>query len=125
MIEFTVPGPPVTKKNSLRLVRNPKTGGVIPIPSAQFQRYQERAGYYLTHKRALLDGRYNVRCVYYMPTRRRVDLANLLEATCDILTHYGVLKDDNSDIVASHDGSHVRYDKEHPRVEIALEEVTP
>ena len=57
-----------------------------------------------------------------MPTRRRVDLVNLLEATCDILVHYGMLKDDNSGVVVSHDGSRVRWDKEHPRVEITLEE---
>ena len=57
-----------------------------------------------------------------MDSLRRVDLANLLEATCDILTHYGVLKDDNSRIVASHDGSRVLLDREHPRAEIYIEE---
>ena len=57
-----------------------------------------------------------------MPTRHRVDLANLLAATCDILVHYGVLEDDNSGIVASHDGSCVLYSKESPRVEIVITE---
>ena len=51
----------------------------------------------------------NVRCLYYMPTRRRVDLCNLLEATCDLLVHHGVLADDNSAIVAGHDGSRVLF----------------
>lgn len=62
----------------------------------------------------------NVRCVYYMPTRRRVDLTNLLEATDDLLVRAEVLADDNSQIVAAHDGSRVRLDRENPRVEIEI-----
>ena len=58
-----------------------------------------------------------------MPTRRRVDLVNLLEATDDVLVHYGVLEDDNSNIIVSHDGSRVFYDKENPRTEIYIETI--
>lgn len=65
----------------------------------------------------------NVRCVYYMKTARRVDLANLIEATCDILVKAKVLADDNSQIVAAHDGSRVEHDKKNPRVEIWIEEM--
>jgi Holliday junction resolvase RusA-like endonuclease len=57
-----------------------------------------------------------------MPTKRRVDLVNLLEATCDVLVKYKVISDDNSRVVASHDGSRVFYDKENPRTEIFIEE---
>lgn len=62
-------------------------------------------------------------CVYYMPTRRRVDLVNLQEATLDILVHYGILADDNCKVVASMDGSRVRYDKRAPRTEITITEL--
>jgi len=65
----------------------------------------------------------NVRCVYYMATRRKVDLANLIEATTDILVKARVLEDDNSKIVAAHDGSRVGLDREKPRVEIEIEEM--
>ena len=65
----------------------------------------------------------NVRCVYYMKTRQRVDLANLIEATTDILVKARVLEDDNSKIVAGHDGSRVLYDKDRTRVEICIEEM--
>ena len=58
-----------------------------------------------------------------MPTRHRVDLTNLLNATNDILVKAGVLEDDNCKIVVSHDGSRVFYDKENPRVEIEITEV--
>lgn len=58
-----------------------------------------------------------------MPTRRRVDLVNLQEALCDILVKYGVLKDDNRNIVATMDGSMVLYDKENPRTEVEIKKI--
>lgn len=61
-----------------------------------------------------------VRCMYYMPTRRRVDLVNLLEATHDLLVKYEVLADDNCGIIYSVDGSRVLYDKENPRTEVEI-----
>ena len=62
----------------------------------------------------------NVKCVYYMPTRRRVDLVNLQEATLDVLVKYRIIDDDNSTIVVSMDGSRVFYDKNNPRTEITI-----
>lgn len=67
--------------------------------------------------------RVNVRCMYYMKTARRVDLANLIEATTDILVKARVLEDDNSKIVAAHDGSRVEFDRKQPRVEIEIKEM--
>jgi Holliday junction resolvase RusA-like endonuclease len=55
-----------------------------------------------------------------MPTRRRTDLVNLHEALCDTLVHHKVVKDDNSGIIVSMDGSRVLYDKENPRTEITI-----
>ena len=91
-------------------------------PSDAFLSYQDAAGWQLRNRPdEPLSGRYNVRVLYYMDTLRRVDLSNLLEATCDILTHYGIIKDDDS-IVASHDGSRVLLDRENPRAEIYIED---
>ena len=61
-----------------------------------------------------------MRCLYFMPTRRRVDLGNLMEATHDILVKYEVLADDNSKIIYSVDGSRVLYDKDNPRTEVEI-----
>ena len=123
MIKITIPGRPITKKNSQRMILL-KNGRRMVRPSAQFEAYQKAAGWAIGPNRGLmLTGPVNVRAVYFMPTRGRVDLLNLLEATCDILVHYGVLEDDNSRVVASHDGSRVLYDKERPRVEIEIAEV--
>lgn len=115
-MKITIPLPPVTKKNHGRLVM--AGGKPRLLPSAQFERYQEAAGWYL--EPLGIDGPVNVACRFYMPTRRIVDLVGLLQAVDDVLVHYGVLKDDNSRIVASHDGSQVLLDKEHPRTEIEI-----
>lgn len=120
---MTLPGRPITKKNSQQLAYNGKTGRMFVRPSEVFEEYQEAVGWHVKHKGESLDGRYNVKCVYYMPTRHKVDLGNLIAATCDILVHYGVLADDNCNIVAGHDGSRVYYDKAAPRVEVTITEM--
>jgi len=58
-----------------------------------------------------------------MPTRGKVDLTNLMESTHDILVKAKILKDDDSKIIVSVDGSRVLYDKKNPRVEIEISEV--
>lgn len=128
-MKFTIPGNPVTKKNSQRILRG-KNGIPFIRPSEAFLAYQKQAGVFILQMaqtppdglKMPLRGRYNVKCVYYMQTRRKVDLTNLLEASCDMLVHYGVLEDDNSSIVISHDGSRVLYDKDNPRAEIEITE---
>lgn len=115
-------GRPITKKNSSQIIKCGNFHRIIP--SKQFTKYQKDCLKQIPlEKQKGYSERFNMRCLYYMPTRHRVDLINLLEATCDILVDAGVLQDDNSSIVVSHDGSRVYYDKENPRVEIYLEEV--
>ena len=58
--------------------------------------------------------------IFYMPTKRKVDLSNLQSACLDILVENKILADDNSAIVVAHDNSRVRYDKENPRTEIVI-----
>ena len=111
-------GRPITKKNSQRLIKTGKR--VIPIPSEQYKDYERDCLKQTLRRSEPITIAVNVCCIYYMPTLGRVDLANLLEATTDILTVAGVITDDNSRIVAGHDGSRVRYDKQNPRVEITI-----
>jgi Holliday junction resolvase RusA-like endonuclease len=119
MVNITIPLPPVTKKNHGRIVQ--RGGRPMLLPSEQFERYQEAAGWYL---RPLgVSEPVNVRCLFYMPTRRIVDLVGLLQAIDDVMVHYGVIEDDNSRIVVSHDGSRVLYDKGNPRTEITITSV--
>ena len=58
-----------------------------------------------------------------METRRKCDITNLLQATCDMLVKYGVIEDDNYSIIASFDGTRVSYDKENPRQEIEISQI--
>ena len=90
------------------------------MPSKQYKEYEKQCGQYLKGYSEILSDRLNLKCSYYMQTRRRVDLNNLLEATTDILTKYGILIDDNANIVSGFDGSRVLYDKDNPRVEIDI-----
>ena len=120
MLKITIPIPPRTKKNSSRIVTG-RNGKPFLIPSKAYKEFEQAAGYFL--KPQHIDYPVNVKCLYYMPTKRRVDLVNLLEATCDILVKYEVLEDDNFKIVASHDGSKVLHDKENPRTEIEISRI--
>lgn len=127
-IKYTLKGDPRTKKNSPQIrykgQRCPVCKkGKIPfiMPSEAFKKYEERALWELRPRpREPISRRVNVKCLYYMQTRRDVDLNNLLEATCDILVNAKILQDDKSKIVAAHDGSRVLYDKYNPRVEIEI-----
>lgn len=117
-----IPGQPVTKKNSQRIVY--AGGRPMILPSKQYKEYREIALWRIPgHYKARIDYPVNVQCVYYMATKRRVDLVNLIEATLDILVDAGVLADDNSGIIRSHDGSRVLLDRENPRAEITITEV--
>lgn len=119
-MQIVLYGKPITKKNSGRIVNN----GSRPflLPSKQFIKYEKDCKKQITGKyRVNIDYPVNLKAVYYMPTRHRVDLTNLLNATNDILVDCNVLSDDNSRIVVSHDGSRVLYDKENPRVEIYID----
>lgn len=120
MIKFTIPLAPVTKKNHQRIIR--VRNRPVVIPSEQYKKYEEDCMYFMPKIEAI-SNKVNVKAVYYMPTRRRVDLTNLHEALHDILVHYNVLSDDNCNIVHSTDGSYVDYDKYNPRTEVTITEV--
>lgn len=120
-LALTLWGTPRTKKNSQSICCNPRTGRRFISPSEAYRAYEADCLRQIPGKaRQRIDLPVNVRCVYYMPTRRRVDLTNLLEATDDILVRGGMLADDHCGIIAGHDGSRVRLDRETPRVEIEI-----
>lgn len=116
---FTIPLAPVTKKNSQRIVHNKKTGKPFVLPSAAYAKYASDARRYLPYIDRLIDYPVEITCRFYMPTRRKTDLTNLLEAIDDVLVGE-VIRDDNSSIIVSHDGSRVLYDKDYPRTEITI-----
>ena len=130
-MKLCIEGTPATKKNSMRIVL---VGGKPRI--IQSEKYKAYEAYALCQLRKAtarenrtvrlpIDYPVNVKCVYYMPTARKVDLVNLLEATLDILVDARILADDNAKIVVGHDGSRVVYKSDKPRAEIEITEEVP
>ena len=73
--------------------------------------------------RIKIDYPVNVKVIYYVKTKRRIDKTNLESAIMDVLVKAGVLADDSAispDIVVSTDGSRVLIDKLNPRIEIEI-----
>lgn len=121
-MNITIELAPITKKNHSQIIK--AKGRLMVIPSKQYRDYEKACADYIPQMPFhMFDCPVNVKCVFYMPTRRRVDLVNLEQSVLDILVKYGILKDDNSNIVVSMDGSKVLYSKEFPRTEIEITEI--
>lgn len=117
IIKITIKTEARTKKNSSRIIT--AKGRTMLIPSKPYLEFEKNCKPFL--KPLKIDYPINLKCIFYMKTRRKVDLPNLLNSICDVLVKHQVIDDDNKDIVASFDGSRVKYDKENPRIEIEIE----
>lgn len=117
MISFTIPLNPATKKNSQQVI--PAGNSYRVIPSRTYLKYEQDA-LKLIRKYPTIDYPVEVKALFFMGTRRKVDLTNLLEALDDVLVKAQILDDDNSKIIVSHDGSRVYYDKQNPRTEVTI-----
>ena len=116
-MNIEIPLEPRTKKNSQQIIIY--KGRPMVIPSKAFKEYEKQCKEYMPSIETI-NYSVNVKCLFYMKTRRKVDLTNLLEAIDDILVKYKVIEDDNYTIIQSHDGSRVYYDKDNPRTVIEI-----
>lgn len=126
--KYIIPLDPRTKKNSQMIAGS---GSKCPY-CGKFQRqfirqgsantqYTVKAYPYLNPKpEAPISTPVRIQYRFYMATRRKVDALNLQAAADDLLVEAGILEDDNSNIVKSHDGTRVLYDKQNPRTEIII-----
>ncbi len=122
-LTITILGTPRTKKNNQIPVTNKATGRTMILQSKAYREYERDSIGQIAKTSAYgmkIDTPVNVRCLFYMPTRRVVDLSNLLSAISDVLVRGEVLADDNSRIIRGYDGSRVLYDKENPRTEVFI-----
>ena len=119
VIKFCIPIVARTKKNSQNIYKNKKTGRYFISPSSAYKQFEKDCRFFLPEI-PTINYPINLKCVFYMDTRRRVDLVNLQESICDVLVKYKILEDDDRDVVASMDGSLVLYDKSNPRIEIEI-----
>ena len=120
LYEAMIPLNPRTKKNSQRVVVNHRTGKPFIMQNEKYKQYEKDAGWFLKIPDKPINEPVNVKCVFYRETKIRCDLVNLENAILDILTSFGILADDNRDVVYSMDGSKVLYDKDKPRTEITI-----
>lgn len=128
MIHYTIKGDPRTKKNHQKIVGTGRRCPCCGKPAKQwiqqgdaYRQYAELAAWQF-HPVPDKPIDYPVNCCYlfYMATRRKVDGLNLAAALDDILVERGILADDNSRIVAGHDGTRVLYAPKNPRTEIYI-----
>ena len=127
-IRYTIKGDPRTKKNSQMIAGSGKRCPVCRKFEKQWVRqgrahdaFAEAALWQLRPVPPRpIECPVHCRYLFYMKTRRVVDGLNLQAAIDDLLVEAGILKDDNSRIVVSHDGSRVFYDPVNPRVEITI-----
>ena len=122
-LNFTGKLPPISKKNNSRIFRPNGMNRPMVVPSKQYMEYEKNALWFIP-KGETIDRPVNVKCLFYMPTRRKCDLVNMQEAILDVMVKAGLLADDNYSIVQSMDGSRVLYDKENPRTEVYITGVT-
>ena len=127
-IKYVISGDPRTKKNHQMIAGSGRRCPVCKKPEKQWIRqgkahdsFAEAAAWQLRPRpRKPIECPVNVKCLFYMKTRRVVDSLNLQAAIDDLLVNCEILKDDNSRIVVAHDGSRVLYDPDNPRVEITI-----
>ncbi len=115
-----LPGRPITKKNSQRIIFNKVTGRRMVIQSKKYLEYEKECLWQLKQYRDKHIGPVQVTARYWMPDRRSwPDLMGLLQATCDILERAGIIENDKN--VVRLDGSEiVGVDRENPRVEVEV-----
>lgn len=105
-LNFTIPIQPVSKKNSQQIMINQKTGKPFVMPSKRFKEYESAAMWFIPRNQ-MIDYPVNVKCLFFMGSRRKCDLTNMLEAIDDIMVKAGLLSDDDFTVIQSHDGSRV------------------
>lgn len=117
---FVIELTPISKKNSQQILINRATNRPFISPSKKYKEYEKSAKWFIPRVEKPIDFPVNVKCLFYMPTKRKCDLTNMLEAIDDVMVKAGLLEDDNYTVIASHDGSRVLYDKSRPRTEVVI-----
>ena len=124
VLSFTIPVKPRTKKNHQQFIRPGQGGRVVAIPSKPYKQFEDECLRLIPGQaKLLINYPVNIKAVYYVDTRRKVDKTNLESALMDVLTKAGVLADDsavNPEIVVTTDGSRVKIDRKNPRIEVEI-----
>lgn len=120
-IEFTIPITPVSKKNHSQIIT--VKGRPMLIPSKQYIKYEKDVMPFIPKLPEPISTPVCVKATFYKDTRRACDLMNLYQCLADVLVKYGVLADDNRNILYSVDGSRVLYDRDNGRTEVVITDI--
>ena len=112
-----------SKKNSQEIHINYRTGKPFISQSELYKQFEQECGYYLLKYKKNISTPVNLKCTFYVKDKRKRDIVNLLNAIQDILVKYGVIADDNYNIVKSVDGSRIIYEKGREETIIEIEEM--
>ena len=124
-IKFTIPIKCRTKKNHGQIIHT-KTGKHIMLPSPQYKEFEKEVVKYVEAEFGNIepiDFKCNLKCIFYKDRNYQSDLVGYLQAIQDALVKAGLLKDDNTNIVNTVNGSEVRHDKNNPRIEVEIEAI--
>ena len=122
MIRFTIPVRPRTKKNHGQLVTL-KNGRQMMLPSKSYKEFEKEVLNFIKAHPELklhIDEPINLECHFYKDKNYKSDLVGYLQAIQDALVKAEVLVDDNTNIVATTDGSFVELDRNNPRVVVRI-----
>lgn len=120
MLKIIIPTVPRSKKNSQEIVFNKKTGHRMVIQNKKYTQYEKECKKYMPTLSQNINFPVNLQCNFYVNDARRRDIANYIEAIQDILVKYGIIEDDNYNIISSLNGCSMEIDRENPRVEIII-----
>lgn len=102
-----------SKKNSQQIIWNRNTKRPMIIQSEIYRKFERDCGkFLLKHKNNKIIYPINLKCLFYVPDKRKRDLTNLENAIADILVKYKIIEDDNYNIIAGWDGSRIIYKPE-------------
>lgn len=124
MLRIVIPLLCRSKKNSEQIGFNRRTGKRFIMQSELYLAFERDCGYFLKRYAKHINTPHNLKCTFIVPDKRRRDIVNLLNAIQDILIKYGVIEDDNYNIIAGLDGSRIIYNKGVEQTIIELTEVT-
>lgn len=113
-----------SKKNSEQIIVNPRTNKPMIIQSKYYRQFERDCGIFLKRYAKHINTPVNLKCLFIVPDKRKRDLTNLENALADIMIKYGVIEDDNYNIVAGWDGSRIIYEKGKEEIIIEIEEIT-
>jgi Holliday junction resolvase RusA-like endonuclease len=88
-VEFTIPGEPMSKQ---RPRFNPKSGHAY-TPAKTRDSEREIAQHFAQTKRGIFDGMIAVEIQFYMGTKRRKDIDNLVKTVLDALNGFAFVDD--------------------------------